>query len=321
MADETVIAESSPAAVSGQEVLSKMTGQEYEQWKHTGELPKPKEVAESASADTQEETASEAEEAETAAESEPAKPEGKQKPDLSPKERKRVDKLTARNYELQETIERLTKQQQDLLDKLAERISPKEPAKTQAADTDAEPTEDKFTDWKEFSKAHARWAYRQEMKAAKEAEAKQSVESRQRETYETYNRGLSAARDKYSDFNEVVNDSVRIPKVATAAVIEMGAEGPEVAYYLGKHPDVCKQLLEETSDFKVIAELYRIADKLSGRTDSAPPPKKVVSGAPKPVTEVSAKTTAVEDEVKHALAERNYESYRKLMNAREAKAR
>ena len=81
------------------------------------------------------------------------------------------------------------------------------------------------------------------------------------------------ARSKYGDFDEVVSRQDQIPVIAINIMYEM-ENGPEVAYYLGKHSEVRERLLDwnrlgtKGGYRHIVVELDRISRALSSSRSS-----------------------------------------------------
>lgn len=178
---------------------------------------------------------------------------------------KRIDKLTREKYEYKNKFETLE-----------QRLAALEQGKTQVKEEtakeekvtepdDPEPEEESFDDYKKFVKALSAWQYRQERKAeqAKEAEnrAKQSEQQKVQAVYDKYNERVTEAQERYDDFDDVVGKSTPIPQSVVLAIIEMD-NGPDVAYYLGKHPEICKKLVG-MGQLSAVAEVGRISANLT----------------------------------------------------------
>lgn len=199
----------------------------------------------------------EVEETESEAESGAADDKQESKPKGKGGFQRRIDKLTRRIYELEK-----------------ERESPK--GQNRQTD-DPEPKESEFTDIHAFLKAQAKWEARQEVRAERAAEEKWAEDRRMQQVFDDYNRGVEALEEKYEDFDEVMESATAsIPKAAQIAIIEH-ENGPEIAYYLAKHPDEAEELLEMSST-RAVAEIGRIGYQIS----SASKPK-LRTTAPAPI--------------------------------------
>jgi hypothetical protein len=197
---------------------------------------------------------------------------------------KRIDKLTARNYQLE-------KERQQFLDEIAEvkkLLAGKEaPAKSAPSE---KPTPDKFNTYEDYVEALADWKSEQKVsKALEEREqetAKKVQDAQIKETFDSYNKRVSEFRGEHDDFDEVVGrDDISIPQSVQLAIVEMD-NGPEVAYYLGQHPEEAEKLLN-MSPLKSVMAIARISDSL---TKESPEPRPV-SRAAAPVKPVGSSST------------------------------
>ena len=230
----------------------------------------------------------------TAAASEPAEKQQESKP--KSKAQRAIDKLTAKNYQLAKDLEE------------ARKAKPAEqPAATKAP---AGPPQLKdFQTPEEWADARDAW---KEARAA-EAEAQQE---RQAELDE-YNRGVSELQATKDDWDEVVAHSdIQIREYVSAAIVEMGKSGPEVAYYLATHPEVCEEL-NDMKKFAAIAKVHEIAKSLKVPASSPQPKPRVAPPAPiKTVGAASTRSSAPIDDDSVPVSE-----FIKIRNKQEAARR
>lgn len=205
-----------------------------------------------------------------------AEPEPAEKQESKPKSRaqRAIDKLTARNHKLEAELEEARK-----------RVTP--------ADTKAAPAQiqapPKLQDFLNAGKTAEDWADARD--AWKEAsEIAQEQEATQKSIFNTYNKSVSEARGRYEDWDETVESASEsvIPQAAGLAVFEMD-NGPDVAYYLAKHPEVCDELHDMTP-IAAIRAIGKISDSLKPETKSSPEKKQKVTPTA-PITPVSASST------------------------------
>jgi hypothetical protein len=237
------------------------------------------------------EKAKEKPEDETEAESETAKPESEEEeeeelaePASKGRRRllRRVSTLTGRNFRLQEQ-----------LDELQARLKqadggPKTPAP--AAGPPPKPTQDQFKDYESFVEALADWRIDERDRL----KAQQAHEAYVQQIYTEYNQQVDDARETHQDFDEVVGQAAQVPMVAINMMYELD-NGAEVAYFLGKHPEVREQMLEWNTPGtkggirKIVVELDRISTQLSGKSSSnGTSPKPRVAAPPAPIKPVGA---------------------------------
>ena len=221
--------------------------------------------------DDLDEADAEPEEAETADSEEVAKEEPEPE-ESSPSKKddgfqKRIDELTTRFYNEKQRAD--TYQQQ--LDEAAKVTTPTEPGKTLA---DFEYDEAQFATYlTDQAKIEA--------KADVERNAQQERTMQRRAEFEMKEASFATTTDDY----QVVTRNPALP--ITAAIVETlqsAEKGPEVLYYLGKHPDIAASL-SQMSPLDAARELGKIeATKLVK-------PEPSITNTPKPVPKIKAADT------------------------------
>lgn len=282
--------------------------------------------AEGGEAPTEEEE--ESAEAESADEAPKAadKPKGKKDGRLE-----RINKLTRRTYELRDENDRLAEENR----KLREKLEGGAPRTEQApvvepeviGELPPEPDENQFLEegktYKDF--LNALWDWREKKKAIDEhrkqaEEARRAEEDKLKSNLQNYTERVAEAREKYPDWEETLKQPIQIPRSVQTAIIEMD-NGPDVAYFLGKHPEICEGLLE-LSSVKAVMEIGRISDQLAGgnepagaadKTVTPPPVRNVTSNAPPPISPV--KGVATKSSV--PVDELPYREYRRVRDEQE----
>ncbi len=160
------------------------------------------------------------------------------------------------------------------------------PAKTEPT---PEPEADDFPSWEEYGKALGKWQYEQEKLAAAPA-----APAADREVILPASWGDIS--DKYADFHATIrNETLHVTDTMTDQLIGMEAEGAEVLYYLGKHPDEAKRIASVSGEIPVARELAKLVTVASG--DNKPTGNEerpgngqaanvapTVSNAPEPIT-------------------------------------
>jgi hypothetical protein len=152
-----------------------------------------------------------------------------------------------------------------------------------------------WQDWKEFSRAHAAWAYRQEQAKAQERSAAKSEETQMAENFKAHTERIKAAEAKYDDWDEVAETAHngQLSEAVGLAIIELD-NGADVLYKLAKDPELLKQV-QGMTDVRAIAKLGAISAALTGEKpvtkDTSPPKEKPKSSAPAPITPVDASST------------------------------
>lgn len=219
---------------------------------------------------------------------------------------KRIDKLTREKAELSERLARLEGKSEAEKEKAAKTEEKKDP----------KPVAKDFTEHEDYISSLSRWEARQENKRLKEEDQRQRDEADTREVFDNYNDAANSyAREKYEDWEEVVGKTAEVPQVVANAIIALGKDGTDVAYYLGQHPEICKELMG-MSQIKAVARIGRIDARLHPETEEkkteTPPEKKKppVSKAADPITPIkptATKSTKPVDEMSHT----EYKEWRK----------
>lgn len=221
----------------------------------------------------------------------------------------------------QKRIDRLTRElkakerEAELLAKIAE-LQGKPLAEKTAVEAPkvGKPKLDDFASYDDYVEALADWKAEEKFHAltAKEKEKTEvaSNEAELRHKFDAHVKRTIAAQAKYPDYDEVIasidSEQDAIPEGLALTIIELD-NGPDVAYHLAKDPELTAKL-KEMSPLRAIAELGRISDKLTAKTEEPPKPK---TAAPAPIKPVATGTT------KSAvpLAEMPYSEYKKARQA------
>src|SRR5690242_13163389 len=208
---------------------------------------------------------------------------------------KRIDKLTREKYQLEARLAEYERQRHE------------QGAKVQAtqrdsgASTSGKPRLDQFQSYDDYVEALTDWKFQQRQEQAQaEAIQRQQQEAAQRQQeefksrFDSYRERVEQAADRYEDWDEVTNKNVVVPESASIAIIE-SENGPDITYYLGKHPEVVDEL-HELSPAQQIARVAVIGYEIAHPNGSAS--KRVQTKAPAPVQPVggSAKGTTMPPE-------------------------
>ena len=209
----------------------------------------------------------------------------------APTENKEEDKPSKRSQKIKRLAEKLTEaeRERDEWRKKAEgRVEqPKvtEPSKgdEQYAYPVAKPKLEDFAKPDDFVEAMADWkADAREYKKARQEEAQA-----QQSAVESHFERVEDARERHDDFDEVVeNGEVTFKDDAArnafrAAIVESD-DGPEVLYYLGKHPELVEEFHGMTP-VQVAAKVGRIAATMGKSEPSSPEPQRKPSRLITPV--------------------------------------
>src|SRR5215469_17029480 len=270
------------------------------------------------------------EEPDAQVDSEPEKPKPEEpKANGLEKMQKRIDKLTAQRSEAESRAERLAKELEAerakhtedkeapmeevaastetlrVRPKLGETINPRtgKPHETQ------EEYEDDLMDWRDEKNA---------LQYAKEENERRSMN-----VLTSYNDRVEAFKVDHEDWGEVVGQNIDIPQGVQMAILEM-ENGPDVAYFLGKNPQVVKSL-NKMSVPTAMAEIGRISARLEGPQDkekesnqerkinSGPDREPIVSRAPAPIKPLSGHAT----KSSVPIDEMSYSDYRRIRDQQE----
>lgn len=187
----------------------------------------------------------------------------------------------------QRRIDELTRQREDAArDRdhwrdLAMRQSGKPAADGKQPDPDAPPSPEQFESYDKYLVALAKHDIRKENRAADEQRRRDASAERARERQQTFRERCDEAADRYEDFQEVAFDNSVQVTPAMGEVIMESDKGPDLAYWLGSHPDEASRIAK-LPPLAAARELGKIEAKLSvptpRKTTKAPDPVKTVGG-------------------------------------------
>ena len=202
---------------------------------------------------------------------------------------RRLDKATGEKY-------RALAERDLLREQLAEARKPSEPEA--AGEADKKPKLEDFETTEEFVEKLAEWKADQRYEEHRKEEADRAQQEEVQVVYEAHNKRMAKAREKYEDFDEVTD--IRTHNAVGLFIIELD-NGPDVAYHLGQHPELCKELLS-VSPLQAVAEVGRLSTSLAADTEqgSAKTPedpargsnkKPAASSAPAPIVPIGGGAT------------------------------
>lgn len=95
--------------------------------------------------------------------------------------------------------------------------------------------------------------------------------------FDTFLQGKQAARARHADYDTVMATEIPFGGLPYAAqieraVVEMGAEGAELHYYIAKHPEELTKIQGQPSAFAALTALGRLAAVATAATSAAPAP-------------------------------------------------
>lgn len=225
------------------------------------------------------------EETEEAKEAVEAKDGEAEKPKSKGGFQKRIDRLIKHSATLEEQLVAANKRAQDLEAKSG-KVEEKPVMKL-----DGEPQRENFESEVAYVKALTRWEVKQEMKEQREAEAREEQEAKEKEFVANYNKKAIEAQSKYEDWKEVMSQDVAIPSIVGDAIVHTIKNGPDVAYFLGKHPEVITEMLA-AHPLEAVAMAVKISERLAGvkseekaddDTEVSAEPEKPARKAPAPI--------------------------------------
>ena len=163
-----------------------------------------------------------------------------------------------------------------------------------------EPQRDSFQTEAEYVRALTRWEVKQEIKAEREAQERQAVESQIKEARSKYNAKMIAIQAENEEYKELLEQDIKIPSSIEGPITLEMENGPEVAIFLAQNPEICQELLEMTSS-RAIAEVWKISEKLEAAADkegseeeeevASAEPEKPTRKAPAPIKPISSGTS------------------------------
>lgn len=307
------------------EEVEKMTTDERQEWLKSGDLPSDKPAGTLAEKPP--------EKKETPAE----EPEQSRFEKPAPKEKKPTQmgygELRARVADLEAQLASRTAREPEALPvpKVEAKPPDKERAKPTPSDND-DKGQAKYATYEDYLEDLADWKVEQRIvkleKETIEKDAKAAVERDQRAISDKWKEQVDSARSKHADFMEVALDpKLPIPQGSAVEQWVLDSDiGTEILYHLAKHPDELKAI-HAMPPVKAARALTILEAELSD--SPAPPPEpapasaaKRVTSAPPPAHEVGNRQRAPDyDPVAEALAEGNFEAYRRAENAKEIKSR
>ncbi len=216
----------------------------------------------------------------------PKKPKGVQK---------RIDELTRQRYEA-EKRESEARAEKEYWRQQAQGVKPQEQVKPQDSGV---PRLENYESYEDFVSAISE--YKAEQKFA-ELTRKQQMEVESKEfakKNESFGKQQDEARKKYSDYDAVaLAANVPISPVVGQLIMESD-KGADIAYYLGKNPDIALNLSKMPA-VSAAKEIGRLEVKFA---EQKAPPAKKITGAPPPIKPVGGKERGSKDPSQMSTAE------------------
>jgi hypothetical protein len=289
-------------APSAQDQLNSLSPDQYQEWLKTGNLPEA-DKAESAAAKKAETDTTEAATVE----------------DAEPKTgaEKRIKQLLKERHEARQEAERIKAE----LESLKRQPAPQSTQTTESASDELKaPRLDDFSTYDEYQKAEREYVFQMaRIEAKREIEAQMAEQNRKRtanEIAQQWNKRLSKFKERVPDFDaDVASES--IPQIEKIAPLIVRSEvGPEIAHYLMLNPDKAEAM---AADPIVMAkEFAKLEIRFEGQPEPAASKAKITNALPPP-RKISASETAL-DPLEQAIQKKDYSTYKRLMDEREARA-
>jgi len=171
------------------------------------------------------------------------------------------------------------------------RVEPEEPRPKRDAFTDPEAYDEALTSW--ASKRASTVAVAQAEQRFKDDQAKKDKEAQDKRASDAlsqiaqeWSTKRNKATEKYSDYAEVAEaKDLQVTPVMAQAIFQI-MDGPEVAYHLGKNPDLATRI-SQLNPLQQVVEIGKISAAL------AAPPKVEVTRASEPITPIRSSSSAV----------------------------
>ena len=251
------------------DVLEPVPGISDEEQAAPGDVP---EIEDSATSDETEGDTEVEETSEESAAEPPKKAKGVQK---------RLDELTRQRREAEARAERERQEREYWQRKaLGEDNKP--------APTTVKPTVEQFTTYEDYLEALTDWKVEQKTVQAREAETRKSQEQVEQERKLSYDQRVANAEAKYDDYQEVAHGAHWSPTRDMAVAIMESEKGPDIAYWLGSHPDDADRIAGLSTTAQ-IREIGKLEERLSR------PAPKPTTAAPPPISPSGAKAKAQKD--------------------------
>jgi hypothetical protein len=200
-----------------------------------------------------------------------------------PKERPRGDqdaawkRLQRRKDDYKQRAERAEAMIQQ---QMYQQLQPQQPV--QESD---EPARDQFADEAGYLKAWMEWSKQGITKQVRQEFYQQQQEIQQQQAKEAWDKKLAVTREKYPDYDEVLEEAldIKIPEnlyPALTTALQESDLGGDIWYYLSSNPDEARRVMQ-MSPTRVALEIGRLESILESELKQTK--KVLVSKAPSPV--------------------------------------
>lgn len=199
---------------------------------------------------------------------------------------KRISQLTREKFEaraeadsLREQLQQLQQQRQQPPEKPEAVPSPQVP--------EGRPQRVNFKSDEDYVEAVSQWKAEQVFRAMQQRENENAIRERDTQVHASYLQMADDYTASHPDFNQVIG-AIRVSEdvaPGVQAAIMGRPNGPEVAYYLGQHPEVCEEL-SQMNAADAVAEIGAISISLVPRA-----PKTNVPRTPATINPVAGGST------------------------------
>jgi hypothetical protein len=206
---------------------------------------------------------------------------------------KKIDKLTARQRELEQENEKLRQLAEKPAAKAEETPADSLVKRDEKTGEPVFPLLGEFSTFEEHEKAlkvyHkqlADWTYEQRRKA-------ETAQEKQSQAEKVWSDREASTRKTHPDYDEKLQE-LKIPNTPAVAAMRSAIgesdAGPELLYHLACNPEEAKRIVN-LSPLRAVAELGKLEAKLTASKE-APKQKTKVSSAPDPITPVGGRARA-----------------------------
>lgn len=311
--DEQPVASSatpdSPVVGTTTPTLDRLTTEERQTWRKTGQLPDVKADSSPAMPDQA---------ASTEASPSPASEPGPSKPKKNADSRKleleaEIQALLTKRAQLRQEVE-APPQRHD-----APAAPSPAPVGTKFPDFDkwaqTQPAESQS--YEDYIDARAVHVFQQQQQAHAERQQQLAAQQDAATRLTQYRKAAETFQAEHPDYWDVVNPVTERPMPKGQAelfqdILTRSGVGPQLLYHLGTHPDVFDRMLSLPAA-QAVYELGQLAGTLSA---PAPPAIKTLSTAPEPPPSIRSKATTPVDDVDAAVKRGDFASYKLAMNRR-----
>lgn len=175
-----------------------------------------------------------------------------------------------------------------------ERERAEQPRPAESINANAPPKVEDYEDYEDYlvGKATYNLEIKQRQKDQEALKAQQQAEAVR--NAQQFNQRSQAAKEKYADFDQIVNNPNLPITDEMAAMIQADEKGPDLAYHLGKNPELAYELAQ-SNPLTVAMRLGEIKASISQQKPNipmAPDPIQPIGGAETPVKDTSKMSTA-----------------------------